>query len=309
MRKLILILAVALLAAPTAGLAGLDKDDIPPGSTWYFHIDFKEMRESKAGSQLYAWLEREAFDEVREETDVDLSVELDRVSAFDAGESGPVIVMDGNISEDSQDKLMAAAALHGDLQSFKAKGKPFYFISDFDEGEHSHDGDDDRGSFDDGAYFSFAVKNKVIVTPSRAQMEAMLANGGKINGSRGAGNALLVLSAETNLLQAGANASKLSQGESDWDSNILQNTKQLAVLIADVGDRIALDATLVTTAPDVADSLASIARGLISLAAFSSDMEPDVAELLRATKVDVDGEQLQISLAMDPEELVNMLEH
>ena len=306
MRKTILILAVALLAVPGVSRAGLDQNDIPPGSTWYFHIDFKQMRESKAGRHVYDWLQREAFEDVRDETGVDLSKELDMLSAYDAGESGPVIVMQGNVSQDSQDKLMAAAALNGEMQSFKSKGKAFYFVSDPDD---AHDIDIDVDSFDNGAYFSFAIENKVIVTPSRPQMEAMLANGGKINGSRGAGNALLVLSAETSLLQAGANASKLGNGDGDWDSSILKNTRQLAVLIADVGNRIALDATLVTTGPDVADSLASIARGLISLAAFSSDMEPQVAELLRATKVDVDGSQVEISLAMDSEAFVSMLDN
>ncbi len=313
MRKLILILAVTLLALPGVALAGLDSRDLPPGSTWYFHIDFKEMRSSKSGRHLYDWLDREAFEEILEETGVDVSKELDMLTAFDSGDLGPVIMLQGNISQDSQDKMMAAAAMHGTIQNFRSKGKTFYFI----EGDERHDSNDEAetgdveinvDSFDDGAYFSFAVRNKVIITPSRGQMEAMLDNGGKVNGSKGARNALLVLSAESNLLQAGANANEIGVESDDWDSNILQNTKEFALLIAGVGNQIALDARLITTGADIADSMASIARGLIGLAALSGDVEPDVAELLRGTKVDVDDNELQITLTVDPEAFVAMLD-
>ncbi len=153
------------------------------------------------------------------------------------------------------------------------------------------------------------MPNRVIITPSREQMEAMLASGGKVNGSKGAKNALLVLSAESNLLQAGANANEIGAESDDWDSNILRNTKEFALLIAGVGNQIALDARLVTTGSDIADSMASIARGLIGLAALSGEVEPEVAELLRGTKVDVEDNELQISLAMDPEALVTMLDN
>ncbi len=315
MRKLILILAFTLLALPIVALAGLDSRDLPPGSTWYFHIDFKEMRSSKSGRHLYDWLDREAFDEILEETGVDVSRELDMLTAFDSGDLGPVILLQGNISQDSQDKMMAAAAMHGSMQNFKSKGKTFYFV----EGDDHHDSDDDGvetddveitvDSFDDGAYFSFAVPNRVIITPSRERMEAMLASNGKVNGSKGAKNALLVLSAESNLLQAGANANEIGAESDDWDSNILRNTKQFALLIAGVGNQIALDARLITTGSDIADSMASIARGLIGLAALSGEVEPEVAELLRGTKVDVEDNELQISLAMDPEALVTMLDN
>jgi len=309
MRKTVFIAAAILLMLPIVSLAAFDSDQLPDGSTWYFHIDFNEMRGSKAGKSLYEWLDSEIFEEVREETGVDIDKEIDLFTAFDSGEEGPIVVLQGRISRDSKDKIMAAAAASGDLSTMKSKGKTFYFFSDDDDNDFQTENVSiDVDSFDNGAYFSFAVKNKIILTPSRAQMEAMLANGGKVRPHKKHANALLVLSAERNLLQAGANAEQMQGHNGDWDSNILRNTKQLAVLVADAGGKIAIDARLEATEPEMADSLASIARGLISLAALSDDMDPEVAGLLRNTRVGVDDNRLKISLAMDPDTLVSMLD-
>ncbi len=311
MRKLILLVAVVLIAMPAVTRAGIDSGDIPGVSTWYFHMDFKEMRDSKAGVHLHDWLDQEAFSEIRDEVGVDLGKEVDRLTAFDGGEKGPVVVFEGPITQESKDKLMAAAATSGELQTLKSGGKVFHF---FQGDEKDRDEDRSRNidvrdeSFDDGAYFSFAIRNKIILTPSREQMEAMLANGGKIKRDGKHRNALLVLSAERDLLQAGAKADEIPGRGGDWNSKILQNTKQIALLIADVDNKIAISAQLEATAPEMAESLASIARGLISLAAFSDDLEPHVAEMLQGTNVGVEQNSLTISLAMDPNAFVTMLD-
>ena len=86
-----------------------------------------------------------------------------------------------------------------------------------------------------------------------------------------------------------------------FDSNILRNTEQVALMIADVAGKIAIEAQLVTTAPEMAQSLASIVRGLIALQAFSDDMDPDVSAFLKGTRVDVNQNSLKISVALAPE--------
>ena len=89
-------------------------------------------------------------------------------------------------------------------------------------------------SLEDESWVSTDLKNKVIVTSSEEQMQAMLKNGGKIAGSRSHDSALVVLTAEKTLLQAGMNSDALGDdddGDSGWDSNILRNTKQVAFLV------------------------------------------------------------------------------
>ncbi len=312
MRKLIFLMAALLFLAPLAARAELSADELPATSTWYFHIDFKEMRSSDAGKRLYDWLDDEVFEEIRAETGVDFKKEVNEVTAYSLRDAGPVIVLEGPISQDSKDKVMAIAAASGEIQPHKASGKTYYFYSDNGEHDHDDDNDSDSGDIDiefddDEAFFSLALKDRIVVTSSRDQMEYMLGNGGRIDAKRNHKDALFVLSAERNLLQAGADTDNLT-GEDNWDSNILRNPKQLALLVADVKGKIAIDAQLLATEPEMADSLASIARGLISLASFSDDMEPEVAEALRGTRVDVKDSMLSVSVAMDAETLVSMLE-
>lgn len=308
MRKLIYLMAALLFLSPVIVEAELSPDELPATSTWYFHIDFKEMQTSDAAKRLYEWLDDEVFQEIRAETGVDFKKEINEVTAYSLRDAGPVIVLEGPISQDSKDKIMAIAATSGEIQPRKASGKTFYFFSDNSDHDHDSDsGDIDIEFDDDEAFFSLALKNRIVITSSQEQMEYMLGNGGRIDAQRNHKDALLVLSAERNLLQAGADTENLT-GDSDWDSNILRNTRQLALLVADVKGKIAIDAQLLATEPEMADSLASIMRGLISLASFSDDMEPAVAEALRGTRVDVKDSMLSVSVAMDAETLVSVLE-
>ena len=59
----------------------------------------------------------------------------------------------------------------------------------------------------------------------------------------------------------------------------------------------------------MAESLASIVRGLISLTMFSDEMEPEVSHsFCRTTSVEVDGPALKIKVSVDPESLVAALD-
>jgi hypothetical protein len=302
-RNLVLIF---LFLAPVVALSALRPGDLPETSKWYFHIDFKEMRSSDAGKHLYAWLQDEVLDEIREESGVDLDNEADFLTAFATQDEGMVIVIEGDISQDTEDRLMAMGAASGSLDRFGSGSKAFFHIKD----DPDHDGgniDIDVDSFDDGAYFSFAVKNKILVTSTREKMEALLADKGRIKTVKSEKGALFVLNAERNLMQAGARAGDLGDNV-DWDSNILRNTEQAALLIADKAGKIAIEAQLVTSEAEMAESLASIVRGLISLQVFNDDMEPEIANFLQNTSVDVEDTKLTISVALDPEVVVAAIE-
>jgi hypothetical protein len=306
MRLIKIIAVVLLLAVPTLSQAA--PGDIPGDSTWYFHADFDAMRKGKAGKGLYDWLDREVFAEIRDETGVDFSKEVSYLTAFSAQENGPVIVIDGKISQESKDKLLAVATgASGDLQVFKSSGKEyFYFDGETDGG----DIDIDIESLEDEAYVSLALKNKIVITHKKEQMEKLLANNGKLPPVKNAKNALFVLHADRALMQAGADTSAMQgQSEGDWDSNILRNTKQVGVLLADLGDQLGFEAQLVTTAPEMANSLASIVRGLISLTAFNDEVEPEVASVLQSTTVDVADNMLKIALKLDPDTVVAALDN
>ncbi len=308
MRHLKSLVLVFLFLAPVAALSALSADDLPGMSKWYFHADFKQMRSSDAGQHLYAWLQVEVFDEIREEAGVDLDKEADYLTAFATEDEGLIIVIEGKISQDTEDKLVAMGAASGSLNRHGSGRKAFYHIKDDDDVEF--DGDDikiDVDSFDNGAYFSFALKNKLIVTSTREKMEQLLDSKGKIEGVRNERGQLFVLSAERGLIQAGARTAEFD-GNGDWDSNILRNTEHAALLVADKKGKISIEAQLITTEPEMAESLASIVRGLISLQVFNDDMDPEVSTFLQNTNVNVDDKKLTISVALDPEVVVAAIE-
>jgi hypothetical protein len=291
--------------APVMALSALRPGDLPDASTWYFHVDFKEMRSSDAGQHLYAWLQDEVFEDISDDVGVDLDEEADFLTAFATEDDGLVIVIEGNISQDSEDKLVAMGAASGSLDRLGSGSKSFYHVKDDDDLDIN--GDDieiDIDSFDNGAYFSFAVNDKLIITSTREKMESLLDNKGRIKGVRGEKGQLFILSAERNLMQAGANTADFD----GWDSNILRNAEQAALLVADKAGKISIEAQLVTTEAEMAESLASIVRGLISLQAFNDDMDPEIAGFLQNTDVGVSDNTLTISVAMDPEAVVSAID-
>ena len=198
MRCLKILIIGLLLAIPAVAAAA--SDDIPESAVWYFHLDLEQMRADGPGKGVYEWFQAEALTEVKEEAGVDLDKELDRLTAFSQAGEGPVLLFEGNISQETKDKIMTFIAAGGDLRPQKASGKTYYHFAGAEEGEGAgySDGDVeiDLERLQEEAWVSLALKNKVLVTGSEEQMKSMLANGGKVAGSRSHKGALLVLSAE-----------------------------------------------------------------------------------------------------------------
>ena len=304
MRKFKLLAAVLVLGVPA--LATADVGGIPDSATWYFHADFDAMRDGKSSRGVYDWLNAEVFEEIRGEVGIDFDQEAQRLTAFSSAGEGPVILLDGKISQDTKDKIMAIAAADGELQTFKSSGKAYYFFDGDRDGADTGDIDIDIESLEKEAYVSFSLKDKIVITNTHDQMKALLANNGKIKSTKTDKNSLFVLRAERSLIQAGVNADEMD--DDDWDSKILRNTKQVAVMMADLGDKLGFEAQLMANEPEMANSLASIVRGLIGLQAFNDEMDTEIAAVLQSTKVDVSGSTLKLSLSLDPDTVVSALE-
>lgn len=298
------LLIAPLFLIPATMLAAVGPDDLPEASKWYFHADFEEMRSSEAGKHLFGWLQEEVFEEVLEETGIDLEKETNQITAFATSGENVVVVIEGNISQETKDKVLAIAGVSGSLDKLGSGSKAYYFVGE--NGDQDGHSNIDIDSFDDGAYFSFVVKDKILVAATEADMEKMIANNGKHPGAKKSNGALFVLSAERSLMQAGVKAGDLGD-ELGWDSNILRNTEQAALIVADEKGKMAIEAQLRTTEKEMADSLASIVRGLISLQIFNNDLDPEFASLLQNTSVDTDGTALTIKIAMDPEAVMELI--
>ncbi len=71
---------IVLLGLVVPALAHADASNIPASATWYFHADIDAMRGGKASRSVYDWLNAEVFEEIREETGIDLDKEADRMT-------------------------------------------------------------------------------------------------------------------------------------------------------------------------------------------------------------------------------------
>lgn len=299
---------VLMLAAPVA--ADADASDIPGSADWYLYLDLEQMKSEKAGKALYDWLDAEVLTEVEEEAGVSLDQEVDSLTAFATAGEGPVVVIDGPISSDTKDKIMAVIAAEGDISPLKASGRTYYKLGDGDGAYGNGDVEIDLDSLEDGGWISLDVKNKILITGTEDRMKALLADKGRVPGPGRNKGALLVLTAEKALLQAGMNTGAMKDdGDDDLDSKILRNTEQVAFLLAIVKDKLAIEAELITTDAAMAESLASVARGLISLVAFDDSMDAETMAVLQSTKIEAKGNSLSLSLAVDPDLVVRTIQN
>ncbi|MEL7186873.1 MAG: hypothetical protein AAFN50_10650, partial [Pseudomonadota bacterium] len=260
MKFLTVLFATGLLAMTGCAHA---QADIPSGADWYLHVDLERMRSESPGQPIYAWLRDEVFDDIREDANFDIDREVNSLTAFSVAGAGPVVVVDGDFSQETKDIVMTFIAGGGDIQPLKSSGRQYYRVGN-PGGDVEFERSDIDGTIDsleEGGYVSTAVDGKLLVTASEDQMKALLASKGRIAGTRGNKNAILVLTAEKTILRAGMNSAIIDAGDGDdWDSNILRNTEQIAFLVAVMADKLAVEAQLVATEPAMAESLASIAR-------------------------------------------------
>jgi hypothetical protein len=292
---------------PLQTMADVSAGDLPGDTVWYLHADLDQLRNAESGKAIANWIDVEVGEELRDEIGIDLNSEIDSITAYSDTTNGTVILVNGPITKKSQDKLLALATLEGDLDTRKHAGKTYYFAG----GEEQDDGDDNDpfDELEDSTYFTFDVANKAIITSNENQLKALLDNNGRIVGGDSHSGALFVLSADVNFVQAGLRTDGLvdTDDEDGWESNIIKNTEQAGVLIADRDGMIAVEAKLRSKDPGMASSIGGIVNGLISLQAFNSELGPEIQSLIRNTKVEVDENVLSINTVIAPELLVKVL--
>lgn len=312
-----------IFSYPLTAFADISADDLPENLVWYMHADLQQMRSSESGGLIYSWFEEELFAEIEESIGLNLNEEIDSVTAFSGGKFGSVVIVNGSISKRSQEKILALATLQTRMNIFESDGKAYYHIrddsdddkdddsgSDHEQHKSSHEHDGSFDDFDGSAYFSFAVPNKAIITSDEGQMKDLLESGGTVAGGKTVNRSMFLLTADRTFVQAGIKPGGLIGGGSNGgiESNILRNTEKAALLVSDAGGRIAVEVQLVSTDAKMAASVGSIVSGLISLASFNADLEPAVIDLIQNTKVDVKNNILSLSMVIDPELILEILD-
>lgn len=296
-RLLTLPLVAVLLLLGSAASA-----DLPGGAIWYMHANFDAMRTTDSGREIYAWFEREAGADLKEEFGVDLTAEIDRVTAFSNAADNAAVVIEGPISETLTQKLQAIAVLKGNVDERQYNGRPYFA---FEEAGSRRRGETHT------AFYSFDVDGKILAAMGEQELQSLLDDGGRIPGSGAHDDALFVLSAEQAYVQAGVQPGRFAEqfGDDDWNSRILRNTEQAVLLISDESGAIAFNAKLTSTNAKMTQSIANIVSGLISLQAFNDELDEPITRLLSSTEIDVDDEVLSVTALVEPALLMQILEH
>jgi len=296
------VVALPLTAAAAENPIGA----LPQDTVWYMHADLEEMRASESGSRIYEWFEDEVVVEIRDELGIDLNSEVNSITAFSDSTNGTVMIVEGPITKASQEKMLGIVKLEASVETRSHKGMEYYFIGDGPE-QRSH-GEDPFDDLEDASYSSFAIDGKAIIAASEAQLKSLLESGGKVAGSGSHDGALFVLSAEKSFVQAGLRTDTIANGDGDgWESNILRNTKQAALLVSESSGMIAVEARLESTDPKMAQAIGGIVNGLIGLQAFNSELGPEIQTLIRNTKIVVNDAILSINTVIDPDMVVSVL--
>lgn len=297
-----------LLSVPLATSAGVTADDLPNDTVWYMHADLEALRNTESGAKLYIWFEDEIGGDIKEEIGIDITAEVNSITAYSDASNGTVVVSEGPLTKESQERLLAIATLEADgaIDVLEYKGMTYYHIGDEDDEEYR--ADEPFDDLEDSAWFSFAIDGKAILASTEARLKALLDSGGRIAGAGSHDGAMFVLSADTTFVQAGMQMDNLAdEYDGDWESNILKNTRQAALLVADQDGRIAIQAQLVSTDPKMAEAIGGIVNGLISLQAFNADLDPEVQNIIRSTRVEVRENTLSINTVIDPDVVAAVL--
>lgn len=291
MRPLRLFVVLVFLS-PGITLAGIGPGELPESTRWYLHADLVEMRDSKVGRELYGWLDKEFFSDLREDLGIDIGPETDRVTLYSQGEEDAVLAVRGRFSAATREGVLTLAEREARVDEREADGKTYYQLGETGDGE-----------FD--GYFSFAVDGLLLFTSEAVTMETLLANGGDIEERRTAVGTLLILTADRDLMQAGIRSD--APGSDSWESRLLKHTREAAFVVADRDGLAEIEARVVAIDPAMAASLGGIVGGLIGLQAMAADEQPAIAELLSKTKVTVSDGILAVTALVEPELILRLL--
>jgi len=289
------LLALGLIFSAQIQAATLDSGLISENAGFYLHANIEEMQLAPAGQHIYEWLEDEVLEELRDDTGIDVSDVLTGISVFGPSVSEryhsdeAVFILHGEFSPSDQAQIIEALEQHVDITTSSQSGQTVYHLIKASRG---HD-----------MYLSFGPNQQTIITKDEAQLERFL--DGQQKQLPDTRNKILILQAESPLVQGGLNTQ--IQNNTPWDSSILRNVEQVAVVISDDAGQLRLQANLLAAKPEMAMALQNLVQGLIALSALNED-EPEIAELLSQAHIEAEGNRVVLEITVDPETLMDFVD-
>ncbi|MEL7310525.1 MAG: hypothetical protein AAFN07_03365 [Pseudomonadota bacterium] len=289
-----LCLATGLLSQ-TAD-AEISNRDIPPDALWYINIDMEALRTSEPGEIILDWVDEEVTDDLERDLNFNAGEDLDRLFFHGNAEGSFSARILGDLSEDTRDHLRSEMLKNTDA-TLKNDGWGEYYVIE-DAGDEIEFDNGDMSLDTDTIYVSLADNDGLFIASSAERLAA------EIRGIRGGNANVLVLDGRRPFLQIGVNADEIDKSsEFGFDSDLLRQTSQVALMIGSVGDALDFHTKITATDPEVTDSMANIVRGLISLRMLSSEVPEPVGRIIDKLRVDSDSSGMSIRLQVTPDEV------
>lgn len=289
--------------------ATADRPFLAEDSAYFLQINFAEMRQSPAGSQLFDWVNDEILEEIADELGDDLGQDfaenLDGISIFGAGdEQDPVILLHGYLTQQLHDHLRSSLLEEGDAVSLESRNGIEYFAID----DHDIDFDVLKIDSDDDTIF-YSIGNighgQSLITTSEDVLDEFLNNGAMLNSALT--SELIVLQANRPLLQGALNTRHEALSDGPWESNFIKNVEQFGFVLADENDTFDIRLQAITKTPSMASALANLAEGLISLKTIADDGDGDL-DWVDRLNISHDDNITQFNLQVPADQLIDILD-
>lgn len=295
-----LFLTLTLLLANSA-FADLSGTQLPSGADWYLHIALDTMRDSSAARPLYEWLEDEALDDLEEELHLEFDKEVDSITAYGTTDGDVIAVLSGQLNKKTQDKIMKIVSEDSDVMTRSSRGVEYYHIAGLDINEKNLQVESDD------IFFSFTNKGTIVFGTNENEFKAALRK--PIRKLVNAPGAMLVLTADKELIQGGVNTSEFDDDHSfSFNSKLLSKTREIAFVVADRGGDIDLQLSITADDPQATNSLANVVRGLVGLQALAGDGSAELSNVLSKLQIDNDSRGLTLRLVTSGDSILNILD-
>ncbi|MEM9171156.1 MAG: hypothetical protein AAGA84_00470 [Pseudomonadota bacterium] len=277
--------------------AQLDSGQLPGNADWYVHLDFEQMRTSKAAAPLFEKIEADALGEVREEVSEELGVVLDTeftsFTVYGDTDGKAAAVLKGPIDEERKSALIDALADY-DAVTLEKTARGDVYRMDTDQIK-----DKDVNIKTSEVMMSLARKNTIVVGTDQQYFDFALSD------RRDVGRSLKIMAAPKAFVQIGVNADALARTEGGpWQSGLLRQTRELALVISDNQGDVDLHLNMTANDPATTDSIANVIRGLVGLQALSGDGNDSLRTLLSNLKIENDSRGLNVRLVVSPDDLM-----
>lgn len=271
-----------------------DLNEMPADAAFYLHVNVEGMRAFPAGQPLYDWLSAEAFDEVREETGIAIGEELNSVTVLAYDEGIGTVLLRGPLSQDARDHLLTMANENG-AETYAGRDETYVVEKGGRFGK----------SGADRLFFSVSDPDLIVITTRQLDIDNYV-DTGEIFSRYESGSSLIVLRADRNLVQGGMRNS--GSFADKWDSSVMSNMEEAALLVADQGGNLSLQAQVRASTPAIAASMGAVVEGLLALKHLAIEEEPELAALLQEVQVGSNGDLLSIEALVEAEALVELLD-